>query len=262
MKRFFIATFLLCCLALTSFALAQDREATTSAVSPLPSDTDKVKILKDKLATKVAELKATQTRGFHGEISSLAKTSFTLVTQSSEVKIRFSDDTLIFKLGDKRTEGKLDDLKNNLSVSVLGLFDEEASQQTAKIILIETTFPRYFNGTVTKVDKDGATITIKNSKNEEIVFDYEKTTKAFEYQKDATLGKSGLSRIIKDDLIEFWAVPNEDDAQGFKAMRIIRIPLNVFDSQAENSPAPTPPGTPESSPKASPKSSPKPTPNS
>ena len=69
-------------LVATSLVLAQGPSsspapAKSTTPSSIPIDEEKVKALKEKLATKVAELRENQTRGFFGEIAALSKTSFT-----------------------------------------------------------------------------------------------------------------------------------------------------------------------------------------
>ena len=231
----------------------------------------KVKQLKEKLATKVAELRENQTRGWNGEIAALSKTSFTLVTSSGEIKVRFDDDTLVYKLGSKKTEASSKDLKNAQTVSVLGLYESEVKQQTAKVILLQT-LPKFYTGKVTQVDKTQGTLTITTDKNVQIILDYEKTTTATEYDLgEKKLKKSGLSRIATNDTIQAWGYLNEDDVQKVRAVKIIRLPKELTTSETEvkgtttasavpveSSPSATPKAkaSPKATPKASPKSSP------
>lgn len=258
---------------LAATTLAQEKTATKSA-SPTTQDAtasavsdEKVKNLKEKLATTVAQLRENQTRGFFGEISALSKTSFTLSIASSEVKVRYNEDTLVFKLGDKRIESSSSDLKNGMTVSVLGLFEADSSIHTAKVILIDTIPSRFF-GEATLVDKTNANFTLKNSKGKETSYDYEKTTKAIEYQlSDKKLVKSGLSRIAVGDRVEVWGNPSEEDQQKIKVLRLVRIPKELFDEGTtsaspspllkpdESTPAPTSKPSPKTTPKASPKPS-------
>jgi hypothetical protein len=235
---------------------------------------DKVKALKEKLATKVAELKENNTRGFFGEIATLTKTSFTLATDKQEVKVRFDENTLIYKLTDKKTEGAVKDLKNTITASVLGLYDDEAKQQTAKFIILQN-LPKFYSGEITQIDKTNAIITIKNAKNETLSFDYEKTTIADEYfALDKKFKKSGMSRLSVGDKLQLWANPKVDDNEKFSIVKLVRLPIDLFittplptalpSSAASTSvlpkssakPSPTAKTTPKPTPKSSPKSSP------
>ena len=241
-KQIFLFTLVAGFLLVATLALAQETSPANPASPSATIDTDKVKALKDKLATKIAELRENQTRGFFGEISNIAKTSFTLVTNLGEVKVRFSEDSLIFELGDKRTEAETKDLKNTLSAAVLGLFDADASQLTAKVIFLQS-HAKHFSGTLTDVDKVNGVISVKGTKDEILNFDYEKTTKAGEYQPDAkeVVAKSGLSRFKINDYVDIWALPSEDDQQKYKIVKILRISKDVLNpSTEEASPSATP----------------------
>lgn len=261
-------------LVLTTWALAQEGEKTTS---PLPDDKtattsavdeEKIKSLKEKLATKVAQLRENQTRGFFGELASLSKTGFTLVTRDGEIKVRYGEDTAIYKLGTKTITAKSADLKNMLSASVIGLYDKEDGIHEAKIILIQT-YPSYVEGEIVTVDKEEGSITLKTKKDETVQIDYEKTTKAQEYNKnEEKLAKSGLSRISSGDRIHVWATTSEEDNQKLTAERILRLPKELFTKDSGESlgasaspPASaSPSATSKTSPKVSPKTSPPPSP--
>lgn len=257
-KRLLLFTIVAYLLVVASFALAQENKDASS--SPTINE-DKVKSLKEKLATKVAELRQSQTRGFYGEIAALSKTGFTLVTKNGEVKIRLSDDVAILKLGDKKTEGAVKDLKNTGMAATIGLFDEDANQQTATAIYLES-IPKYVSGEISEVNKSKAIITLKNNKGDQLVVDYEKTTKTSEYDPTKqTVVKSGLSRFVVGDYIEVWGNVSEDDNQKLSAVKILRVPKEALSTTTLSaSPTASPKVSPKATPKSSPKVSPQPTP--
>ncbi|MEK7165887.1 MAG: DUF5666 domain-containing protein, partial [Patescibacteria group bacterium] len=195
-----------------SYAQAQGSSETSQDASGSSVNTEKVRELKEKLATKVAELRLQQKRGFAGEIAALSKNSFTLVTASGEVRVRFNEDTQVFQTGTKRIEKKPADLANGNFVSVLGFFEEADKLQQAKVIFLETKPPVHEIGKVISIDKDEGTVTVKTSKNTEQSFDYERTSAATEYAiANTPLKKSGLSRLAVGDLVQLW-VKETDEA--------------------------------------------------
>lgn len=271
-KKFLLFGVLLMSVIVTTYVLAQEdnSQESTTAATISPVDNEKIKALKEKLATKVAELRENQTRGFYGEIASLNKTSFTLATTSGEIKVRISEDTLVFKfVKGKKTPAKITDLKNNLSASVLGIYESDLNQLTAKIIFLET-LPKFLSGKVAEIDKNKAVITITRKNGDKTSLDYEKSTLSFEYKaSDESIAKSGLSRLSESDLLYVWGLPSEDDIQKFQLIRLLRIPKSVVEKegevsktspppQAEKDSAATPTATPKSKSTASP--SPKSTP--
>ena len=165
LKRSLIFTLVLVSLISTSWVLAAD-PATPSyqktSIGSAQIDGDKVKALKERLATKVAELRENQTRVFFGEIAALSKTSFTLASQDQEVKVRYNEDVTVYKLDatNKKIEAQVKDLKNTQGVSVLGVFEPDSKQQSAKIIFLQT-LPKFYFGEVVGTDKTKGTIQIK-----------------------------------------------------------------------------------------------------
>jgi RNase P/RNase MRP subunit p29 len=223
---------LFCTLIGTTFALAQEQEKTSSPSPISLEDDEKVKNLKEKLATKVAELRESQTRGFYGEVAALTKNSFTLDTMSGEVKVRFSEDTTI-ETGGKT--GEIADIKNSSFASVLGLYEPENKQLTARVIILDSK-PTYVYGELSAIDKENAALTVKTVNNT-MVIDYEKTTISSEYQGEEKIAKSGFSRLVAGDLLHIWISPSEEDNERNQANRLLRIPALVLGISNEATPS-------------------------
>lgn len=234
-KRLFLAGLVVLTLVTASWVLALEPTSTPAASktdTPSAQVDDKIQNLKDKLATKVAELRESQTRGFYGAIEVLTKTNFTLVTGSGEIKVRYEPEVAIFKIDgqNKKTAGKITDLKNTVSASVLGVFDPETKQHTAKTIILQT-LPKFYSGVITSVDKTKATLQIKSG-DADLTVDYEKTTVANEYdQAEAKFKKSGLSRMAVGDQMLIWGTQNKDDPKNISAARLVKLPKALFESE-------------------------------
>lgn len=249
-------------LLLTGTVLAQEP---TSSPRHSAGDSEKVQELKEKLATKVAELRESQKKGFYGTIEALTKTSFTLVTAKDEVRVKVSEDTII-KDAKTKKDLAVSDLKNTQTASVLGLFDGDTHQ--AKVILVEAR-PSVFFGKIDALDKDEGTITLKTTKNDTVVFDYEKTTTADEYDiNEKEIAKSGLSRMSTGDQLYIWANPSEDDGNRWTASKVLRIPQDALktgevagDTETATKVTPRPEASATASASAKPRTSPRATPH-
>lgn len=218
----------------TSLVNAQEEPSGTPVVND-----DKIKSLKEKLATTVANLRENQTRGFYGEIASANKTSFTLVTEGNEIKVRFNDDALIYSLGTKKTEAKADQIKNLQKVAVVGLFDANEDIHSAQVIWLQN-LPSYVEGQITAIDKEEAAITLKTKNGSTITLDYETATKADEYNPATKkMAKSGLSRLAPGDRLHAWTTPNDEDAQKHDVVRLLRLPATMFEPTSSTSPTPS-----------------------
>ena len=260
--------------------LAADKEATASPKESTATSSaisgDKVRELKDKLATKVAELRASQKRGISGEIASLSKATFTLITSKGEIRVRLSEDTQVFDMTKKKTEKAVTDLKNSQSVSVLGYYDDKEELEQARVILIQS-LPKQLSGELSKIDKTKGILTLKLERDKETAVDYEKTTTADEYSPaEKKVKKSGLSRLSIGDRTIIWVLAAPDDPQKLSIIRLFRLPQEMFTANVKGetnvatpsasiaSPSATlksaakasPNATPKTSPKASPQASP------
>lgn len=244
--------FFLLVLLTVSVTFAQDASPKEREATPDPTKVEKVKELKEKLATKVATLRENQKRGLYGEIMSLGKSSFTLVVGSSEVKVNFDEDVVIYDLTDKRTQKEVSILKNSQVVSVLGYFDEGQKQQQAKVIFIQT-LPIHFWGEISSIDKTKGTITVKQ-KDDQATFDYERSTTADEYSlSDKKLKKSGLSRLVIGDYADLWTTANKEGTNR-TTVRLLRFPKELFSQDVRGEvTAATASAEPAESPAASPK---------
>lgn len=247
-RKIFVATLLFILLSFTAISLAQesspdeDEEATKSAVNE-----EKVQELKEKLETKVEELREEQERGFYGTIAALSKTSFTLATNGDEVRVRYGDDAQVFELGQKTVEAEIEDLENTQNVSVLGFYDATEELHHAKIILIQS-IPTFFTGEVIVIDKKNGTFTIKTlDEEEEVTFDYERSTSSDEYQPDTDkMRKSGLSRMNEGDILQVWAEV-EDDGETYTAINLLRLPSDLFEPTSDDSDQVSSSASPEAS---------------
>lgn len=248
-------------LLISSASLAQEKTtpkpSSKTASASAAIDDKKVKELKEKLATQVAQLRESQKRGFLGEVASSSKTSFTLVTLTGEIRIRYTEDTKFFKLTSKgRTEAKSDELKNGLTAASIGLFDEENKQLNAKAVILQGTPLIIKTGEITEINKTDAVVTVKDANGQNLTIDYEKTTVADEVNSSKKVARSGLSRFATGDQILAWVVTSDEDSKKFSARRLVRIPKELFTKSTEKTDAPKASASPEATPKSSPKSSP------
>lgn len=254
---FLIALSLCYCAHLSPVCFAQE-EATPTAetdteaneeTQPLKENQlEKIRQLKERVATKVAELKKTGKKAYFGEISKILSTSIFLTTKRGEAVVTTSEDTEIFSISlGKKKSLSLRDLSEGQEMLALGISLEE--ELPAKIIIVKK-MPLIVGGKVTDVDQKEGTLTIKTPKNSQFVIDYEKTTQSKIFEA-GTLVKSGFSKININDRVHIVAAENEEENR-LTALRILVLPGKALGITEEKpSPteeAPTPTLTPTSTP--------------
>lgn len=166
------------------------------------SATDKkIDDLKERLATKVAELSQTQRRAIFGTVKATSLSTTTIETTTKDVKIELTDDIQIFQIiKGKRTQLSTEDLAKGDSVSVFGEYDATLDLLKANVIFIQDDFPQRVAGTVTEVDAKAFTLTVQPIEGLKFIIDIEKSTKTSLWDGSA-IAKSGFSKIAVGDTV-------------------------------------------------------------
>jgi len=222
-----------------SAQVSSDSTSQTEKDKDLIDKLKQIEILKEKIATKVAEVRQAEKGAVGGEIKSVSENSVTLQTPQGEKKFSFSEDTLVFNLKDStKKETKIAELKTGLTVSAFGNFNQNKDSLLAKFIYLEGN-PSHLTGVITDIDKANFTFTVK-AKEGDLTVDFEKNTRTTIYDRIKGVQKSGFSKLKIADTVFIMANRDEKTDNRFAALRIINLPLPQVTA------TPTPPATPSS----------------
>lgn len=216
-------------------SIAYAVESSPSA-TPTGVTSKKVEDLKDRLATKVAELRQTQRKVMTGVVKSISITTLVVETPTNDIKMELPDTLKVIQyLKGKRTELTIDDLEPKDPVVVFGEFDTTLSVMTPAVILIQGQLPVNIHGTVTEVDKKGFTISVKTKENLTYIVDYEKTTKLSDWNTmNEAFTTTTFSKIQIGDIVHAVGLPDAKEDHRISAQRILDLrPLS-------SAPSPTP----------------------
>lgn len=222
------------------------------AATATPSAIDEIK---ERLATKVAELRQVEKRAFFGTVKAKSLSTLTVETKTKDIKIELNDDIKVVQIiKGKRTNLTIDNVEKGDVVSFLGDYDSAIDLLKASLIFIEGTFPTRLSGKVTKIDREDFSLTVGASDNQTYTVDIEKTSKVLRWDKVNKITKSGFSKMTEGETIHFVGTPVPKKENRYSALRI----LNLGNPIGEPPPTPTPTPTPEK--QSSPSATPKPTP--
>ncbi len=199
---------------------------TTVAFAATPSATSqKIEDLKDRLATKVAELRQTSHRAIYGAVKSTSVTSFVVETKTKDVKIEQTDDIKVIQyLNDERTALTPEDIAKGDNVTVFGDYDMTLDLLKATIVVIQSPVPERISGTVTARDDKAYTLTIKNSQEVTYIVDIEKSTKTRMWDREKkVLVKSGFSKIAAGNVVHIVGFPVPKKENRVSADRILDL---------------------------------------
>ncbi len=227
-KVLFTLTILFLLLATPTWAAkaSPTPEATTSGQTLGEERREQIKDLRERVATRVAELRAQNRRAWVGTIKSLSGNNLTLTTKQGDKIVLTNEDTSFFRFGAgaKKTI-KFSDLAVGQEAAAFGQVDSNNGQMTAKVIIAKV-LPLNINGKVTAVDVSGGTITVQTPKNGSFIVDIENFTKILAWEKGKGLQKSGLSKIKVNDRVHVnGTVPTKTGgANRITANRILVLP--------------------------------------
>lgn len=238
--------------------------ALAASPSPLPKSSptpsmnptqEKAKELKEKVASKIAELKILQKRAFLGTIKSLTDKGFVLTAQNKDIAVETDSSTTLTSLSKSvRKSIKLTDLAKGQKILVWGQYNKDQEILTAKTIFVRV-FSLNLTGTVKSVEKNSLTI-LEKSEDKEYTIDISQA-KIRSLKKDKTLGKIESNDIAEGDNVHIYVTPKtEGDKTTYTALRVLVLPKSILEAFAKETPKPTPTLSPSPKPSLTPKPSP------
>jgi hypothetical protein len=234
MKKILPSRILISILILISiFALSNSKvfaQATASATSTTTPSADKIEKnkqiedLKERLATKVAELRQTTKKAISGIIKTVSISSITVETNERDIKLELTDDiTVVDTTKGTKANKTTEDLTDGAYAVIFGMYDKTLDILTAKHIVIQKKPETFVHGTITTVDNKTYVIGVKTNDNRELTVDFEKTTDAKTWNGSGNSQKIGFSKILSGDKIFVYGIPDVKDAYKISAIRLLTI---------------------------------------
>lgn len=224
----------------------------TASASATPTAQDKkltqMDDLKERLATKVAELRQSQKKAIYGTVKSITISTLTIETKTSDVKIELTDAIQVFQtLKNKRTELSIEDVDTGDTVVLFGDYDTSLDLMKTKVIVIQNPIPEKVYGRVTAVDTKEFTISVETAEKQTYVIDIERYTVVSAFTPSAGVAKSGFSKIETGATVFVSGTKNTKIDNRLSADRI----LNIGNMSGET-PTPTEDPSQTASPSATP----------
>ncbi|MBI4067307.1 hypothetical protein HY407_02895 [Candidatus Gottesmanbacteria bacterium] len=228
-------------------------QATTPTISPTPTlsssptqsslldKLEKIKILKEKVASSVAEIRKSGKSALSGTITSIKDDQINLShPQKGNTTITITEDTSFygFDKNDDRIELTNSKIKTGDSISAFGYLLEDEKSLDGRIIYLNPLPPIYITGKIADIDRDNFTINLKTTSLEDWIIDIETITRTQEYTRTTKLQKGGFSKLQAGDLVHIYGTPNDKEKNRASALRILVI--NFLSKATLSTPTPTP----------------------
>lgn len=221
-------TFLILLLFISALSfLSSLREASAQEASPTPSDQNtiqkKITDLKERLATRVAELKTQNKKAFYGVVKQKQDGKITLMQDTVEMNITYDPTT---KISIRTAKGTKEDTKDTMlvigsNVVAFGTLDLDQKILAARTLFIHEQ-PHTYIGSVKSIDtKEGSFII--ETEDGPVTLDYEISTKCRIYDGDG-LASCGLSKIKQTDKVVVRMTPGNTEETRGTALRILVLP--------------------------------------
>lgn len=213
--------------SITAYAVTSTPTIAPS-VTAAPSNTsalseslgEKINDLKERVASRVAQLRLVERRGIIGTVTNVSNTQITL--SDIQNNIRFIDVDEITKFASpsvKETFG-ISDITKGTTVGILGLYNKESRRALARFVNV-LVLPDVIHGAISSIQPNDYTFTFVTVDKHTYTVDIEKTTRTILYSTDAGLVKAGFSKIKEGQRAIVVGFKDPKNSKSITASRVI-----------------------------------------
>lgn len=227
MRSFLKLSTIVCAVTLSISLATNSLFAASPTPTPTTSPTNKleqqINSLKDRIASRVAQLKLVDKRGLMGKVTDVTDTQLTLSDYQGNIRIVDVDELTKFSSPDVKGSFGISDIKKGTTLGVIGLYNKESRHLLARWVDVAT-MPLVLNGAILSLDKSNYTFKIVVSGNNQWNVDVETITKTNAYTKAAGIVRSGFSKLEEGQRVLVVGVVDKNDATKIIASRITVFP--------------------------------------
>lgn len=203
--------------------------ATESNVTPTTAPTKKMQSntltaqisnLKDKIASRVAELKLVEKRGIVGTVDEVKDTVISLTDRKGKTRFVDVDELTKFVGTDSKKSLGISDIKKGMKIAVLGRYNKQTERILARFIE-EVSIPEFLTGTIRDVDATNFAFSITQSNGKIVDIDVENISKTQSYSKEDGLTKAGFSKLLVGDQVVITGFPDKTNPKRIVATRTL-----------------------------------------
>lgn len=187
------------------------------------ASSDMINELKERIASRVAQLKLVERRGIIGTVTDISNTQITLADSLDNTRFIDVDELTKFSSSSEKESFGISDIAKGGTISVLGLYNKQSQRILARFVEV-VTLPRVLNGAVTSIDEDDFTVKIVLDTNEVYTIDIEKITKTLSHAKGVGLTRSGFSKIKQGQHVIVIGFPDRKEKNKLTASRFLLFP--------------------------------------
>lgn len=181
---------------------------------------DKINNLKEKIASRVAELNLVEKKGIIGTIKEVKSNLISVTDTKGETKLIDVDE--ITKFSDGSDDIGISDLEVGNKIAVVGLYNKDSEHLLARFISV-LNLPVVTSGAISGIDDKSFTLTLTKENGDQIKVDVENVTKTTLYS-GTTGEKSGFSNIKRGNRVIVIGFPDAKESDRIVATRLLLFP--------------------------------------
>jgi hypothetical protein len=201
-----------------------------AAITPTPKSTTPTQgldkqfdLLKEKIASRVAQLKLVEKKGIIGTVTDVAETQITLTDRDGNTRLVDVDELTKFSSPSAKGSFGISDITRGSIIGILGLYNKESRRILARFVDVKT-LPQLFSGVVISIDKDNYNFDIATQTQKDVFIDVETISKIDIYNVDSGLVKAGFSKLKINERVFIVGFPDIKDKNKIVASRILLFP--------------------------------------
>lgn len=193
-------------------------------ITPNQGDIQQIDDLKNRIASRVAQLKLVEKKGIIGAVTDATNSQITLTDINGN--IRFVDVDELTKFSNPNASGTsfgISDINNGMTLGVLGLYNKQSRRILARQISV-LTMPKIFIGAVSSIDSKNFNFYIVSENNKQTFIDVETITKTYSSNTGTPFVSAGFSKIKVDESIIIIGFPDKQNPEHIIGSRILLFP--------------------------------------
>jgi hypothetical protein len=217
MKKIFILFIFLLMLS-TSITFAQNDENKDSETAKKINSIDQIK---DKVASRVAELKLVEKRGIVGIVESIKGNQIRITDLNNNTRTIDVDELTKFS-SSENSSFDLSDIAKGSKISAIGLYNKESERLLARFVN-EISIPEFISGVLSNKNEDDYTINLVTEGGKKYILDIEKTTKSY-FLAGEELQTAGFSKFQSSQNATIIGFIDPKDENKISVSKIIIFP--------------------------------------
>lgn len=219
---FYTILFMLFGMSAVGVVTAATPSATPSPTSSTSTLEQQINNLKDRIASRVAQLKLVDKRSLIGTVTDVSETQLTINDTHNNTRYIDVDELTNFSSPSASSTFGISDITKGSTVGVIGLYNKDSQRLLARWVDVQQN-PEFFNGAILSIDKTNYEFTVVTL-NTTITAEVEDFTKTTSYTDSDGLTKSGYSKLTEGQRVTVVGYPDKKDPTKLIAERVIVFP--------------------------------------